>query len=305
MSKISIIIPCYNEELSIPLFYKEIDKITKQMKDNSFEIIFVDDGSKDNTLGIIKQLTKNDKRMRYISFSRNFGKEAAMYAGLKNATGDYVTLMDSDLQDPPSLLPEMYKIIINEGYDQVGAKRISRTGEPKIRSFFAKRFYKIINKLNDKIEIVDGARDFRLMKRIVVDAILSLEENERFTKGIFSYVGFKTKWLEYENINRAVGKTKWSFKSLFGYAVDGILSFTTKPLKLPILFGLLSIIGSIVMFVFLIINNFNISDLFVIIDIILFMFGLFFNFVGIIGLYLAKDYIENKNRPIYIIKEAN
>lgn len=305
MNKISIIIPCYNEELSIPLFYDEIDKIMGIMKDCKFEIIFVDDGSKDNTLNIIKSIVKKDKRVRYISFSRNFGKEAAMYAGLKATTGDFVSLMDSDLQDPPSLLPEMYRLIVEDGYDQVGAKRISRTGEPKIRSFFAKKFYKLINKLNDRIEIVDGARDFRLMKKVVADAILSLQERERFTKGIFSYVGFKTKWLEYENINRAAGSTKWSFKELFIYAIDGIISFTTKPLSLPIVFGLLNLLISLIMFIILIFNSFNMSMIYILIDIILFMFGILFIFVGIIGLYLAKNYIENKKRPIYIIKDEN
>ena len=297
MKKLSVVIPCFNEEEAIPLFYNEIDKVSKSMNDVSFEIIFVDDGSTDNTLNVIKNI--KDNRVNYISFSRNFGKEAAMYAGLKEATGDYVTLMDSDLQDPPSLLPEMYKIIENSLYDQIATRRVSRKGEPKIRSFFARRFYKLINRLNDSIEIVDGARDFRLMKRCVVDAILSLSETERFSKGIFSYVGFKTKWLEYENVNRVKGESKWSFKELFRYGIDGILAFSTKFLEFPIYFGLITILISIILLVLFLMDIISSYILFI----ILFMFGMLFIFVGIIGLYLSKTYMETKNRPLYIIRE--
>ena len=208
MKKLSVIVSCYNEEEAIPLFYQELNKVMKNMDYVDFEVLFVDDGSKDNTLDIIKAIAEEDRRVKYISFSRNFGKESAMYAGLKNAKGDYVTLMDADLQDPPSLLPKMYDYIINHDYDQVGTRRITRSGEPKIRSFFARMFYRIINKMTKRIKIVDGARDYRLMTRQVVDAILSMDEYERFSKGIFSFVGFNTKWIEFENINRVAGHTK-------------------------------------------------------------------------------------------------
>ena len=242
---LSVIVSCYNEEESLPMFYKSITNTASKMDNLEFELIFVDDGSKDKTLNILKKFHKTDKRVRYISFSRNFGKEAAMYAGLQNATGDYVTVMDADLQDPPSLLPEMYRLISLEGYDIVATRRVTRSGEPKIRSFFARQFYKIINKMTDRVEIVDGARDFRLMTRQVVDSILELNEYNRFSKGIFSFVGFKTKYLEYENIKRVSGQTKWSFISLVKYAIGGILAFTIIPLTWPIYFGFLFLIISI------------------------------------------------------------
>ena len=218
---LSVIVSCYNEEEALPLFYKEINKISKKMKDLNFEFIFVNDGSVDKTLSVIKKIIDKDKRVRYVSFSRNFGKEAAMYAGLKFSKGDYVTLMDADLQDPPELLPEMYNYIINEGYDCVGTRRVTRKGEPPVRSFFARCFYKIINKMS-KIEMVDGARDFRLMTRQMVDAILSMGEYNRYSKGLFSFVGFDTKWLEYENVERVAGKTKWSFWKLFIFFINTI-----------------------------------------------------------------------------------
>ena len=302
--KLSVIVSCLNEEEALPMFYQAIVSTSEKMDNLDFELIFVDDGSKDNTLKVIKKLRKNDDRVRYISFSRNFGKEAAMYAGLKYSTGDYVTVMDADLQDPPSLLPEMYRLISLEGYDVVATRRTTRAGEPKIRSFFARKFYKLINKMTDKVEIVDGARDFRLMTRQVVDSILELGEYNRFSKGIFSFVGYNTKWLEYDNIKRIAGSTKWSFISLFKYAVDGIVAFTITPLKWPIYFGVLSIIISFIMFIIMIINGFNLSNIYNLITLILLLFGLLFIFVGNIGLYLAKDYLENKNRPKYIIKET-
>ena len=211
---LSVIVSCYNEEEAIPLFYKEINKVSNEFKKLNFEFIFVNDGSKDNTLEIIKKLHKKDKRVRYVSFSRNFGKEAAMYAGLQHSSGDYVTIMDADLQDPPYMLKEMYEYIDEEGYDCVGTRRVTRKGEPPIRSFFARQFYKIINKLSN-IEMVDGARDYRLMTRQMVDAIISLKEYNRYSKGLFSFVGFKTKWLEYENVERVAGETKWSFWKLY------------------------------------------------------------------------------------------
>ena len=301
MEKLSVVVPMYNEEEAIPLFYEEINKVSHEINELEFELIFVDDGSKDKTLSIIKTLAYNDSRIKYISFSRNFGKEAAMYAGLKKASGDLITIMDADLQDPPKLLKEMYLSIKEEGYDQIGTKRKTRTGEPKIRSFFARMFYHIINKMNGKIEIVDGARDYRLMKRCVVDSILSLGEKERFSKGIFSFVGYKTKWIEYDNINRVAGTTKWSFIKLFEYAI----SFTTIPLRLPIYFGIISFIISIIMFIMILINGMLLTDLFKITALLLLMFGILFIFVGIMGLYIAKNYLETKNRPMYFIKEEN
>ena len=301
---LSVIVSCYNEEESLPMFYKSITNTASKMDNLEFELIFVDDGSKDNTLNLLKKFHKTDKRVRYISFSRNFGKEAAMYAGLQNATGDYITVMDADLQDPPALLPEMYRLISLEGYDIVATRRVTRSGEPKIRSFFARQFYKIINKMTDRVEIVDGARDFRLMTRQVVDSILELGEYNRFSKGIFSFVGFKTKYLEYENIKRVSGQTKWSFFALVKYALGGIIAFTIIPLTWPIYFGFLFLIISFVMFLIMVFNGFLVSALFTIITLMLFISGLLFIFIGNIGLYLAKDYLENKKRPIYIVKET-
>lgn len=302
--KLSIVISCYNEEEALPMFYQAIVSTSEKMDNLDFEFIFVDDGSTDNTLKLIKKFRKNDERVRYLSFSRNFGKEAAMYAGLKNALGDYITVMDADMQDPPSLLPEMYRLISLEGYDIVATRRKTREGEPKIRSFFARNFYKVINKMTDKVEIVDAARDFRLMTRQVVDSILELDEYNRFSKGIFSFVGFNTKWLEYENIKRVAGVTKWSFMALFKYAIDGIVAFTITPLKWPIYIGVLSVLTSFIMFIIMLFNSFKLSIQYNLITLIIFMFGLLFIFVGNIGLYLAKDYLENKKRPKYIIKET-
>ena len=240
MEKISVVVSCYNEEKALPLFYKEIERVRKQDFENivDFEYIFVNDGSKDKTLDIIKQLRAIDDKVRYVSFSRNFGKEAAMFAGLEASTGNYVTLMDADLQDPPALLKQMYDAIINEGYDSVGTRRVTRKGEPPIRSFFARMFYKIINKMAD-IEMVDGARDYRLMKRQVVDAIISLKEYNRYSKGLFSFVGFNTKWIEYENVERVAGETKWSFWKLFRYAIEGITAFSTTPLIFASVLGII------------------------------------------------------------------
>ena len=241
VNKISCIVPCYNEEASLPYFYAEITRIEKNMKLRGkleFEIIFINDGSKDNTLKVLKEFAQNDSQVKYISFSRNFGKEAAMYAGLQKSTGDYVAIMDADMQDPPSLLPEMYRILQTEDYDNVAMRRTSRDGEPPIRSFFAKLFYRIINKIS-KADIVDGARDFRLMKRAMVDAILEMGEYNRFSKGIFGWVGFKTKWLPYVNIERVAGETKWSFWKLFVYSLEGIVAFSTVPLSIASVIGIL------------------------------------------------------------------
>lgn len=308
MEKISIIISCYNEEESIPFFYKEIERVKMEdFKDVDFEYIFVDDGSKDKTLSEIKELAQKDKKVRYISFSRNFGKEAAMFAGLEAATGDYVTLMDADLQDPPALLKEMYNAIKNEGYDCVGTRRVTRKGEPVIRSFFARMFYKIINKMSN-IEMVDGARDYRLMKRQMVDAIISMKEYNRYSKGLFSFVGFKTKWLEYENVERVAGETKWSFWKLLKYALEGITAFSTTPLIISSVIGLIFCLIAFIMIIFIIVRTLIYGDPTSgwpsMVCIIFFVSGIQLFSLGILGQYLSKTYLEVKNRPIYIIKET-
>ncbi len=307
MEKISIIVPCYNEEEALPLFYKEVNKVSETM-DEEFEFIFVNDGSKDKTLEVIKNLSTLDKRCKYINFSRNFGKESAMYAGLELSTGDYVTLMDADLQDPPSLLPKMLKLIKEEGYDSVGTRRVTRKGEPPIRSFFARMFYKIINKMS-KVEMVDGARDYRLMTRQMTDAIINLKEYNRYSKGLFSFVGFNTKWLEYENVQRVAGETKWSFWKLFLYAIDGIVAFTTAPLTIAAIMGLIFCLIAFIMIIVIIVKTIAFGDptsgwpslaciIFLVSGVQLFA-------LGIIGQYLSKTYLETKKRPIYIIKETN
>ncbi len=306
--KISVIVSCYNEQESIPYFYEEITKISKKMKDLDFEYLFVNDGSKDNTLKIVKELAEKDDRVKYVSFSRNFGKEAAMYAGLKYADGDYITLMDADLQDPPALLPEMYRLIKEEGYDSVGTRRVTRKGEPPIRSFFARCFYKLINKMS-KVEMVDGARDYRLMTRQVVDSITSLEEYNRYSKGLFSFVGYNTKWLEYENIERVAGETKWSFWKLFKYAIEGIVAFTTVPLSIASIFGILFCFFALVAIILIIIRTCCFGDPVAgwpsLVCIILMVSGVQLLCLGIMGQYLAKTYLETKKRPVYIVKETN
>ena len=309
MEKISIIVPCYNEEKAIPLFYKELQKNLKDFpKTVSFEILFVNDGSKDNTLKTIKDLAKKDDQVKYISFSRNFGKEAAIYAGLENATGDYVTLMDADLQDPPSLLKEMYTWVTKEGYDAVGTRRSTRKGEPFIRSIFAKLFYKLINKMTS-IEMVDGARDYVFMTRPVVDAIISLKEYNRYTKGLFSFVGFNVKWLEYKNIERVAGETKWSFWKLTKYALEAITAFSTTPLVIASVIGLLFCFISFLLILVIIGKTIIFGDPTSgwpsLVCIIFMLSGIQLFFLGIIGQYLAKTYLEVKQRPIYIIKDTN
>lgn len=308
MKKISVIVSCYNEQEAIPYFYEEIIKTAKEMDYVDFEFLFVNDGSKDNTLNILKELAKKDKRVRYISFSRNFGKEAAMLAGLENARGDYITLMDADLQDPPAMLPEMYRLITEEGYDQVGTRRVTRKGEPPIRSFFARCFYKLINKMS-KVEMVDGARDYRLMTRQVVDSIISLKEYNRYSKGLFSFVGYDTKWLEYENVNRVAGETKWSFWKLFKYAIEGIVAFTTVPLTLSSVFGIIFCLLSIIGIIFIVVRTLAFGDPVSgwpsLVCIILLLSGIQLLCLGIIGQYLAKAYLETKHRPIYIVKETS
>ena len=307
-SLLSVIVSCYNEEETIPLFYKEICKIAKKMSEIEFEVIFVNDGSNDSTLNVMKKLNKNDKRVRYVSFSRNFGKEAAMYAGLVASKGDYVTLMDADLQDPPNMLLEMYKSIVEEEYDCVGTRRVTRKGEPPIRSFFARQFYKIINKLSD-IEMVDGARDYRLMTRQMVDAIISMKEYNRYSKGLFSFVGFKIKWLEYENIERVAGETKWNFWKLFLYAIDGITAFSTKPLVISAVIGVLFCVTSFIMILIIITKTLLYGDPVSgwpsMVCIIFMVSGIQLFSMGIMGQYLSKTYLETKNRPIYIVKESS
>lgn len=305
--KISLIVPCYNEQESIRILYEALLELSNKMHSNQFEFIFVDDGSKDDTLSIIKEFKKIDKRVRFISFSRNFGKEAAMYAGLEASIGDYVAIMDADMQDPPSLIEKMYRYIEEEGYDQVATRRTTRKGEPPIRSFFARRFYKMINRLS-KTEMVDGARDFRLMKRKVVDAILSMEEYNRYSKGIFSFVGFKTKWIEFENVERVAGQTKWSFSKLFVYAIEGIVSFSTKPLVMSAILGVLFCLISFIMILAIIIKTLIWSDPVggwpSLVCIIFMVSGIQLFCTGIIGIYLSKAYLETKKRPIYIVNET-
>lgn len=305
--KISVIVSCYNEEESLPLFYKEMNKVMEEMASNEFELVFVNDGSNDKTLDVIKSLREKDTRIRYVSFSRNFGKEAAMLAGLDYATGDYITLMDADLQDPPRLLPAMLEYI-NDGYDCVGTRRVTRKGEPPIRSFFARMFYKLINKLS-KVEMVDGARDYRLMTRQMVDAITSTREYNRYSKGLWSFVGFKTKWLEFENVERIAGETKWSFWKLFKYAIDGIVAFSTVPLTMAAFLGILFCLIAFIMILVIVFKTIIWGDPVggwpSLACIIIFVSGIQLFFMGIFGEYLAKTYLETKKRPIYIVKETD
>ena len=305
MSRISIVIPCFNEEDALPVYYHAMCRVMEEMSEEEFELIFVDDGSSDRTLSILKEMNETDQRCRYLSFSRNFGKEAAMYAGLENAKGDYVVLMDVDLQDPPSLLPEMISYM-KQGYDSVATRRVSRKGEPPIRSFFARIFYRLMKKIS-KTEMMDGARDYRLMTRQMVDAILSMQEYNRFTKGIFGWVGFRTKWLEYENIERAKGETKWSFWKLLVYSIEGITAFSTVPLLLASIMGVLFCLLAFVMILFVIIRKLifgdPVSGWASQVCIMLLIGGVQFFCTGILGQYLAKTYMEVKKRPIYLVKE--
>ncbi|MGN0107580.1 MAG: glycosyltransferase family 2 protein [Hominilimicola sp.] len=308
-SLISIIVPCCNEEEVIPYFYDAITKQSAVMRDKysvDFEYLFIDDGSKDNTLNIIKEYAKKDERVKYISFSRNFGKEAAMYAGLQNAGGDFVAVMDADLQDPPYMLEEMYKSVAAEGFDCAAARRVNRKGEPPVRSFFARMFYRIINKISNA-NIVDGARDYRLMTRQMVNAILEMSEYNRFSKGIFGWVGFDTKWLEFKNTERAAGETKWSFWKLFLYSLDGITAFSTMPLAISSVMGFLFCIIAFIMILVIITKTLIWGDPVAgypsLVCIIFFVAGVQMFCIGILGQYLAKTYMETKNRPKYLIKE--
>lgn len=307
---LSIVVPCYNEQEALPYFYKEICRVAEEMKSShgaDFEFIFVDDGSRDNTLSIARELHKQDERVRYISFSRNFGKEAGILAGLEAAKGDYVAMMDADLQDPPALLPQMLDALLEEDYDCAATRRTNRKGEPPIRSFFARMFYKIINRLSDA-DIVDGARDYRLMRRRMVDAILALPEYNRFSKGIFGWVGFKTKWLEYVNVERVAGETKWSFWKLFLYSLEGIVAFTTAPLALASLIGIIFCVLAFVMILFIIVRTLLFGDPTSgwpsLVCIIFLCSGVQLFCMGVLGQYLAKTYMEVKRRPVYIVRET-
>ena len=308
MKKISIVVPCYNEEESIPLFYEEINKTSKEIKDYDFEFIFVNDGSKDNSALIMKELAKKDKRVKFIDFSRNFGKEAAMYAGLELSSGDFITTMDVDLQDPPSLLPEMIKGITEEGYDCVATRSASRNGYSFLRKTCTRWFYKIIAKIS-KTEMVAGARDYRLMTRQMVNAIINMKEYNRYSKGLFSFVGFKTKWIEFENQERVAGTTKWNFWKLFSYAIDGIVGFSTAPLIVSSIIGVLFCLISFILIIFIIVKTLIFGDPTSgwpsLACIIFFVSGIQLFCIGIIGQYLSKVYLEVKNRPIYIIKDTN
>ncbi len=308
METISVIVPCFNEQESLPFFYEEINKVSKQMNALSFEFIFVDDGSKDNTLSVIKEYASKDERVKYISFSRNFGKEAAIYAGFEACIGDYAVLMDADLQDPPSLLPEMYKAIKEEGYDSAATRRVTRKGEPPIRSFFARMFYKIINRISDA-DIVDGARDYRLMTRTMVDTIISMSEYNRFSKGIFGWIGFNTKWIEYENVERVAGETKWSFWKLFKYSLEGITAFSVEPLQIASVFGMLFSLIALIMIIVIIVRTLIFGDPTSgwpsLVCIIMLIGGIQLLCIGILGQYLSKTYLETKHRPIYVTKDTN
>lgn len=306
MKKISLIVPCYNEQEVIELFYTEIQKVKKDFNDALFEIIFVNDGSNDKTLKLMRDLSKYDD-VRYISFSRNFGKEAAIYAGLEASTGDYVAIMDADLQDPPALLKEMYEILESGEYDSVATRRVTRKGEPIIRSFFARLYYKMINKIS-KTEIVDGARDFRLMTRQMVNSVLSLKEYNRFSKGIFSWVGYRTKWLEYENVERAAGETKWSFWKLFLYSLESIVAFSTVPLSIASVMGILFCFVAFIIIIFIVVRTLMYGDPTSgwpsMVCIMFFIGGVQLLCLGIMGQYLSKTYLEVKKRPIYIVEET-
>lgn len=303
--KLSVVVPCFNEQEAVPIFYNEVKKVLVTLK-AEYEIIFVDDGSSDKTLEEVKELSEKDKCVHYVSFSRNFGKEAAMYAGLKKAAGDYVVIMDVDLQDPPSLIPEMLSAVRSGEFDSAATRRTNRKGEPPVRSMFARLFYKLMRYFSD-IDIVDGARDFRMMSRTMVDAVLSVSERGRFSKGIFAWVGFRTKYFEYKNVERSAGKTKWNFRKLFLYSLDGIVAFSTKPLVLASITGILFLFLSFLFIIFIIVRKVLFGDPTAgwpsLVCIILFVSGIQLFCTGILGQYLAKVYLETKQRPLYIAKD--
>ncbi len=305
METISLIVPCFNEEDVLPLLYAELKKLTDSMLNFNFEFLFVDDGSEDGTLNLIKNLVKEDERVRFISFSRNFGKESAIYAGLSSASGDYVALLDADLQDPPALISEMIPFLLSGEYDCVATRRIDRKGEPPVRSFFARLFYKIVNRVS-KTEFVDGARDFRLMNRSFVNAVLSLDEYARFSKGIFSWVGFKTKWISYENVGRAAGKTKWSFWRLVIYSLECIMSFSTAPITATTFLGIAFCVLAILIIVIKTLIFGDPVDGWPTLACFIFLTsGIQLLAISVIGQYIAKTFLETKKRPLYITKETN
>lgn len=307
MTDISIIVPCYNEQEALPLFYAEITRVAEQMAPLTFEFVFIDDGSSDGTLSTLRSLAAQDKRLRFVSFSRNFGKEAAILAGLEAAEGAYIATMDADLQDPPALLPELYRAVTEEGYDCAATRRTSREGEPPIRSFFARMFYKLINKISDA-DIVDGARDYRLMRRRMVEAVLSMREYNRFSKGIFGWVGFQTKWVPFTNVERAAGETKWSFWKLFLYSLEGIVAFSTAPLAIASVLGALLCAAAFLFIAVVILKTFLFGDPVSgwpsMMCVILFLGGIQLFCAGISGQYLAKTYLETKKRPVYLVRET-
>lgn len=308
MKKITLIVPCYNEETCLPVFDVEISKIVEQMRGYTFEILYIDDGSRDKTLETMRQICERRAYARYLSFSRNFGKEAAMYAGFSNATGDYVAVMDADLQDPPALLPEMVAILEKGEYDSVATRRVSREGEPPIRSFFARMFYKLINKISDA-DIVDGARDYRLMKREMVDVIVAMGEQNRFSKGIFGWIGFRTYWYAFENVERAAGETKWSFWKLLKYSIDGIISFSQVPLNIASWMGMLCTGFSLLAIIFIVVRRLLFGDAVQgwasNMCVIIFLGGLQLFCLGVMGQYIGKTYAETKKRPHYIVGECS
>lgn len=305
--KVSVIVPCYNEQEALPIFYEEIIRVLDSIP-YEYEIFFINDGSRDNTLEVLKEIANANKRVKYISFSKNFGKEAAMYAGFCNVTGDYVAVMDADMQDPPVLLPQMLEILEKEPFDSVATRRENRAGEPVIRSWFARLFYRIINRISDA-DIMDGARDFRLMKKSMVDAIVKMGEYNRFSKGIFGWVGFRTYWLPYNNLERVAGKTKWNFWGLMKYALDGIINFSQVPLSFASWFGVIMTVCSFIAVVFIIIRKLLFGDPVAgwasLACIITFIGGVQLFCMGIMGQYIAKTYMEVKRRPHYIISESN
>ena len=306
--KVSIVVPMYNEQESLEILYQELNRVTDTIKDYEFEYLFVNDGSKDNTLQEIQRLATADDRVRYVSFSRNFGKEAALYAGLSNADGDYIATMDADLQDPPSLLPQMLAMIESQDCDNVATRRVNRKGEPPIRSFFARCFYKLMRRLSN-IDIADGARDYRLMSRAMVDSILSVSEYNRFSKGIFAWVGYETRWLEFENVERSAGETKWSFRKLVRYSIDGIINFSNTPLQISSYLGMILTIVSFIAIIVEVIRALVFGDPVAgwpsLVCIITFIGGIELFCMGIMGQYIAKTYMEVKHRPHYIVKESN
>ncbi len=315
MMKLTAIIPCYNEEPALEAFYKETLKVVAKMEGVDFGFVFVNDGSKDRTLEKVKALAEEDKRVRFVSFSRNFGKEAAIYAGLQYVEkmglvgkNKYVVIMDADLQDPPRLLPEMLEAVAKEGYNSVATRRVTRKGEPAIRSLFARMFYKLMNRIS-QADIVDGARDYRMMDEKFVRALLEMKEYNRFSKGLFGWVGFKTKWLAFENVERVAGETKWSFWKLFKYSIEGIVAFSTAPLVIASVIGVICCIGALALIVFVVLRQLIFGDSVdgwtSMVTIMLFIGGVQLLCIGILGQYLSKTYLETKRRPVYIVDEES